>query len=110
MQFSEEHRRGVQFVETVTVTGDAAKDIGCAEEPRRLPVSSVRMRDAASATPIAWTDIHIDPVYTDIVEAVHQFPGELVSSLLETRHGRQIAEIEQEVHASTLTDTRISGV
>jgi len=109
MQFSEEHRRVVQSVEIVSVTGDAAKDIGCAEDTRRLRVSSVRMRDAASATPIAWTDIYIDPVYTDIAEAVYQFPGELVSSLLESRHGKHIAEIEQVVRASRLADPRISS-
>lgn len=109
MQFSEEHRRVVQTVETVAVSGDAAKDIGCAEDTQRLRVSSVRLRDAASSTPIAWTDIYIDPGYTDIAEAVHQFPGELVSSLLETRHGKHIAEIEQEVRASTLTDARIGN-
>lgn len=108
VQFSEEHRRVVQSVETVTVTGDAAKDIGCAEQTRRLRISSVRMSDATSTTPIGWTDIYIDPAYTDIAEAVRQPPAVLVSSLLETRHQKHIAEIEQEVRASTLTDPRVA--
>ncbi|GJG94722.1 GntR family transcriptional regulator [Cupriavidus pauculus] len=109
VQFSEEHRRVVQSVETVTVTGDAAKDIGCAEQTRRLRISSVRMSDATSTTPIGWTDIYIDPAYTDIAEAVRQPPAVLVSSLLETRHQKHIAEIEQEVRASTLTDPRVAN-
>lgn len=109
VQFSEEHRRVVQSVETVTVTGDAAKDIGCAEQTRRLRISSVRMSDATSTTPIGWTDIYIDPAYTDIAEAVRRPPAVLVSSLLETRHQKHIAEIEQEVRASTLTDPRVAS-
>jgi len=109
MQFSEEHRRVVQAVEAVPVTGDVAQDIGCVAGTQRLRISSVRMRDAASTTPIAWTDIYIDPVYTDIGRAVYASPNELVSTLLETRHGKHIAEIEQEVSAATLADARIAS-
>ena len=112
MQFGEEHRRVVQSVGTVSVAGDAAREIGCADPTRRLRISSVRMSDATSATPrataIAWTDVYIDPGYTDIADAVRESPGVLVSALLESRHGRRIAEIEQDVRASTLTDTRIA--
>lgn len=108
MQFSEVHRRVVQSVETVAVTGNAAKDIGCAEQTRRLRISTVRMGDAGSTTPIAWTDIYIDPAFTDIADAVRRPPGMLVSSLLESLYAKHIAEIEQEVRASTLTDARIA--
>lgn len=108
VEFSEAHRRVVQSVETVAVSGDAARDIECEDGTRRLRISSMRMSDATSATPMAWTDIYIDPVYTDIADAVHEVPAVLVSSLLESRHGKQIAEIEQAVRASTLNDPRVA--
>ena len=109
MQFGEEHRRVVQSVDTVAVSGDTAKDIGSAEQTKWLRISSVRMNDATGATPMAWTDVYIDPVYTDIADAVRHSPSVLVSSLLESRHGRHIAEIEQDVRASALADERIAG-
>ena len=108
VRFGEEHRRVVQSVETVAVSGDTAREIGCADQTSWLRISSVRMSDTTSATPMAWTDIYIDPIYTDIADAVRQPPAVLVSALLESRHGKQIAEIEQAVRASTLTDPRIS--
>jgi DNA-binding GntR family transcriptional regulator len=108
VQFGEEHRRVVQSVETVAVSGDTARDIGCTDRTSWLRISSVRMSDAFGATPMAWTDVYIDPAYTDIAEAVRQSPATLVSALLESRHGKQIAEIEQAVRASTLTDPRVS--
>ncbi|MEC3767944.1 UTRA domain-containing protein [Cupriavidus sp. SS-3] len=45
--------------------------------------------------------------YADIGRIVRGMPDVLVSSLIESRHGRPIAEIEQDVRASTLQDTRI---
>ena len=108
MQFGEEHRRVVQSVDTVAVSGDLAKDLGCIDQTKWMRISSVRMSDATSATPMAWTDVYIDPVYTDIAEAVRKSPRTLVSSLLESRHGKQIAEIEQDVRASVLADARIA--
>lgn len=109
MQFGEEHRRVVQSVDTVAATGDLAKDLGCRDQTKWLRISSVRMSDATSATPMAWTDVYIDPGYTDIGDVARVTPGVLVSSLLESRHGRHIAEIEQDVRASTLADTRIAS-
>ncbi|QUN26378.1 UTRA domain-containing protein [Cupriavidus sp. KK10] len=58
--------------------------------------------------PIAWTDVYIDPAYTDIGDMVRASPDTLVSTLIESRYGRQIAEIEQDVSASTLADETVA--
>ncbi len=108
MQFGEAHRRVVQSVETVAAPADVAAALGGSTDTKWLRISSVRLDDEANATPIAWTDVFIDAAYTDIGAIVRDMPDVLVSSLIESRHGRRIAEIEQEVRASTLTDQRIA--
>jgi len=108
VQFGAEHLRLVQSVEKVTVAGDVAREIGCAEGTPWLRISSVRVNDGRADTPMAWTDVYIDPAYTDIGDMVRTSPDTLVSSLIESRYGRQIAEIEQDVRASTLADARVA--
>ncbi|TWG88659.1 DNA-binding GntR family transcriptional regulator [Cupriavidus gilardii J11] len=108
MQFGEAHQRVVQSVEAVAVGPDIAKDMGCAGGTRWLRISSVRVNGDADATPIAWTDVYIDPALHDIGDMVRDTPDVLISTLIESRYGRQIAEIEQDVRASTLTDRRIA--
>lgn len=108
MQFGEQHRRVVQAVETATAPAEVAAALGGTPGSPWLRISSVRWNDDASATPIAWTDIYIDTAYEDIGAIVRDTPDVLVSSLIESRHGRHIAEIEQSVCASTLADERVS--
>lgn len=107
MQFGEQHRRMVQAVETATAPAEVAAALGGTPDSQWLRISSVRLNDDASATPIAWTDIYIDTGYEDIGAIVRDTPDVLVSSLIESRHGRHIAEIEQSVRASTLADERV---
>lgn len=107
MQFGEAHRRVVQSVETVTAPAEVAADLGGAPDTQWLRISSFRLDDGDSAAPMAWTDIYVDASYADIGATVRDTPDVLVSSLIESRHGRPIAEIEQEVRASTLQDARI---
>ncbi len=107
MQFGEQHRRVVQAVETATAPAEVAAALGGTPDSQWLRISSVRLNDDASATPIAWTDIYIDTGYEDIGAIVRDTPDVLVSSLIESRHGRHIAEIEQSVRASTLADERV---
>ncbi|GAA0797720.1 MULTISPECIES: GntR family transcriptional regulator [Cupriavidus] len=108
MQFGEQHRRVVQAVETTVAPAEVAAALGGTPATKWLRISSVRWNDDAAATPIAWTDIYIDTAYEDIGAIVRDTPDVLVSSLIESRHGRQIAEIEQSVRASTLTDKRVA--
>ncbi|RZT35577.1 GntR family transcriptional regulator [Cupriavidus agavae] len=107
MQFGEAHRRVVQSVETVIAPAEVAADLGGPPDTQWLRISSVRLDDGASAAPMAWTDIYIDACYADIGPIVRDTPDVLVSSLIQSRHGRSIAEIEQDVRASTLQDARI---
>ena len=58
--------------------------------------------------PIGWTDVYIDPSYAEIGELVEASPDALISSLIEERYGRQIAEIQQDVRAFTITDTGLA--
>ncbi len=55
-------------------------------------------------SPIGWTDVYIDPAYAEIGEIVRASPGTLISSLIESRYGRRIAEIQQEIRAITVSD------
>lgn len=120
VQFGAEHLRLVQSVEKVKVDGGVAREIGCADGTPWLRISSIRLndardvgghrddRDGRGALPMAWTDVYIDPAYTEIGDMVRASPDTLVSTLIESRYGRQIAEIEQDVRASTLTDERVA--
>lgn len=110
MQFGEEHRRVVQSVEKTTAPPEIATALGGAADAQWLRISTVRLNDDARARPIAWTDIYVDPAYEEIAAIVRDTPDVLVSSLIESRRGRRIAEIEQDVRASTLTDARVGRV
>lgn len=104
VQFGEEHLRVVQAIEQETAKGELAKELGCAEGTPWLRISSLRMVGDQSALPIGWTDVYIDARYTDIEKLVGKSPDALISSLIEERYGRQIAEIQQDVRAFVIAD------
>ena len=54
---------------------------------------------ATKRRPIGWTDVYIDPAYADIADMVRESPETLISSLIETRYGRRIARIRQDIRA-----------
>ena len=99
VQFGAEHLRTVRAVAQTTVADTLAKELGCASGALRLRVSTLRMVGDDSNAPIGWTDIYIDPSYTDIAELARTTPDMLISSLIEDRYGRHIAEIQQDVRA-----------
>lgn len=104
VQFGSEHLRVVQAIEPTTVAGELANELGCGDGARWLRISSLRMVADEEAVPIGWTDVYIDPSYADIGELIKSSPDSLISSLIEERYGRQIAEIHQDVRAFTITD------
>jgi GntR family transcriptional regulator len=104
VQFGEEHLRVVQSIAPATVAGDLARELGCSEGSSWLRISTLRMVGDESAMPIGWTDVYIDPSYAEIGELVKASPGALISSLIEERYDRQIAEIQQDVRAFTIAD------
>jgi GntR family transcriptional regulator len=105
VQFGEEHQRVVQSIAPVTVTGDLAKELGCGDGTSWLRISSLRMVGDEAALPIGWTDVYIDPSYAEIGDLVRASPDALISSLIEERYDRHIAEIHQDVRAFTITDS-----
>jgi GntR family transcriptional regulator len=104
VQFGEEHLRVVQSIAPARVTGDLARELGCGEGSNWLRISTLRMVGNESAMPIGWTDVYIDPSYAEVGELVKASPGALISSLIEARYDRQIAEIHQDVRAFTIAD------
>ena len=53
--------------------------------------------------PISWTDVYLDPAYSDIADLVRESSETLISSLVEARYGRRIARIRQDVRAVSLS-------
>ena len=102
-QFGAAHVRVVHGVEEIVADLTLAKEMGCAGGSRWLRISSLRMDGGKKRRPICWTDVYLDPSYSDIVELVRESPETLVSSLIEARYGRRIARIRQDVRAVSLS-------
>jgi DNA-binding GntR family transcriptional regulator len=98
VQFGTTNVRIVQSIEKTTITGALAKALGCINGSDWLRISSLRV-DSQNQKPVGWTDVYIDPQYDDIVETVRAAPDTLISTLIETRYGRRVAEIRQVVRA-----------
>ncbi|MDM0015571.1 GntR family transcriptional regulator [Variovorax sp. J22P168] len=108
VQFGEEHLRVVQSIAPEKLSGDLATELGCSAGSEWLRISSLRMVGDESALPIGWTDVYIDPGYAEIGELVKASPGALISSLIEERYDRQIAEIQQDVRAFTIVEGEVA--
>ncbi|MEC5408564.1 GntR family transcriptional regulator [Paraburkholderia sp. MPAMCS5] len=103
VQFGSEHLRVIQSVNEVTVAGKLAKVLQCEEGAQWLRVSSLRTERDSSRPPVGWTDVYIDPAYTEIAEEAKSAPDTLISSLIEARYGRCVVEIQQNVQAVNVT-------
>lgn len=101
-QFGATHVRVVHDVKTIVIDLALAKETGCVAGSRWLRISSLRMDGGKKQRPICWTDVYIDPAYKDIPKLVRESPQTLISALIETRHGRRIARIRQDVRAVSL--------
>ncbi len=101
-QFGATHVRRVQSVEEVVVDLALAAELGCEGGTRWLRLSSLRVEGAKPRRPICWTDVYIDPSYTEIAELVRTSPETLISTFIEMRYGRRIAGIQQEIMAVSL--------
>ncbi|MEN9629474.1 MAG: hypothetical protein RJA10_2701, partial [Pseudomonadota bacterium] len=86
-------------VREVVVDLEQAQVLGCPGGSRRLCISSLRMDGGKKSRPIGWTDVYIDPAYADIGPMVRQAPQTLISELIESRYGRRIARIRQDLRA-----------
>lgn len=98
-QFGAEHVRVVRSIDEVVVDLALAKELGCPGGTRWLRISSLRMDGGKKARPICWTDVYVDPAYSEVGGMVRASPQALVSALIEERYGRRIARIRQEIQA-----------
>jgi len=105
VQFGSTHVRKVQEVTEIVADGLLATELGCQVGTRWLRFSSLRLNGATERLPVGWTDVYIDPAYAEIADLVRKSPGVLISALIETRYGRRIAEIRQEIRAMTVPAT-----
>lgn len=111
VQFGATHERVVKAIEETTVTGQLAKTLCCASGSRWLRISSLRVeKEDADSPPIGWTDVYIDPEYAEIGEVARASPDTLISSLIESRYGRCIAEIQQDVRAIAVPESMAAAL
>ncbi|WP_332751076.1 GntR family transcriptional regulator [Hydrogenophaga sp.] len=96
--------RAIHSVEEIVVDVELAKDLGCPGGSRWIRVSSLRFDSANLKRPLAWLDIYVDPAYADVIETARQSPNVLISSLIESRHGRPIGRIQQVIDATAVPD------
>ena len=104
VQFGQTHTRDVQEVAEIVMDRTTAKETGCLPGTHWLRISSLRLDGNPNAPPIGWTDVYIDPAYAELGDVVRRSPSVLISSLIESRYGRRIAQIQQDVKASLLPE------
>jgi GntR family transcriptional regulator len=95
--FGAKHVRALCAVEEVVLDLALAEELGCPGGTRWLRISYLRMDGGATRLPIGWTDVYVDSSYVDIGDMVRQSPEILISSLIETRYGRHVAQIQQDI-------------
>lgn len=99
VQFGATHVRVVRESETIEARGALARLLDCDEGSPWLRISSMRMDESAPEQPICWTDVYVDPTYSDLVDLARDAPETLLSTLIEQHYGRRVAEIVQHVKA-----------
>jgi DNA-binding GntR family transcriptional regulator len=100
VQFGATHVREVRRIAEQVLDRALAAELACPAGSRWLAVSSLRRDGAPPHLPIAWTDVYVDASRFDIAllaEQIRAAPEALVSSLLESHHGRRIARVQQDV-------------
>ena len=102
VQFGTAHVRVVQETGELVADPALAKALGCLAGSRWLKISSVRLNGRSGVPPVGWTDVYLDPAYTEVPALARASPAALISSLVEQRYGRQIAEVHQDVGAVAL--------
>lgn len=109
VQFGAEHLRVVQSVEATTVAGELAKELGCVSGTNWLRISTMRLVGDESGLPIGWTDVYVDPAYSELEPLVRASPDTLISTLIESHYERHIAEIYQDVRAFAIQDPAMAS-
>lgn len=102
VQFGSTHVRKLQEVVTEKMAVELAADLRCKAGSSWTRISSLRMDGTGDRLPVGWTDVYIEPAYAEIGDLVRQAPGVLISTLIESRYGRRIEQIQQEIRAVTI--------
>ena len=102
VQFGATHKRVVREIANVVTDRTLAKKLGCPVGKPWLRISSVRVDESAGGKPVGWTDVYLDPAFAEVADVVRAHPETLISSLIESRFGRSIAAIRQEVRGTLL--------
>ena len=100
VQFGAHHKREVREVAQLTADRALAKRLGCPVGKGWLRISSLRLD--ADRLPVGWTDVYVDLAFKDIGTVVRKEPETLISSLIESRYGRRIAAIRQEIRGKLI--------
>jgi DNA-binding GntR family transcriptional regulator len=103
VQFGTSNVRVVQSIAETTVKGELAKTLGCISGTPWLRISSLRV-DSDKQQPVGWTDVYVAPEYAEIGDTVRASPDTLISTLIERRYGRRVAEIRQVIRAISLDE------
>lgn len=104
VQFGTTNVRVVQSIEETVTSNALAKKLGCIGGTPWLRVSSLRV-DSDNHQPVGWTDVYVERQYADIATLVREEPDTLISTLIERRYGRRVAEIRQVVRGILVEDT-----
>jgi GntR family transcriptional regulator len=104
VHLAETQGRRVQHIDEIVVDRALARELGLQPGTRWLKVSSLRGPKDKDALPIVWTDVYVDGRYADLKRVVGRYPRKLISDLIETRYGRPIALVEQEVRGCLIPD------
>jgi len=107
-QFGATHVRVVREVGEIVLDLKQAELLGCPGGTRWLRISSLRMDDSRKGRPIGWTDVFIDPAFAEVGPMVRESPQLLISELIESRYGRRIARIRQDIRATSVP-TELAG-
>ncbi len=103
VQFGTTNVRVLKSIAENRIAGPLAKTLGLPNGSNWLVISSLRV-DRANHLPVGWTDAYIDPEYAEITELVCQEPNTLISTQIERRYGRRVAEIRQVVQAIAIPE------
>lgn len=104
VHLAETQGRRIQRIGEIVADRALARELGVPPGTRWLKVSSLRGPKDKNALPIVWTDVYVDDRYADLKRVVAKHPRKLISDLIESRYGRPIAVVEQEVRASLIPD------
>jgi DNA-binding GntR family transcriptional regulator len=102
VQFGASHRREVQEIQSVIADRALAKTLGCEAGSSWLRVSSLRLKEGTEALPVGWTDVYVVSAFAGLADMVRASPDVLISALIEQHYGRRIAEIRQDITATTI--------